>query len=132
MTPSGEEKKIDADKVRDTVSAGEAFYRWAKRELPATIGPELYLPIVREVNKVVSEEHECLRSRLTYLERQNEELRKDRDDYADKRLLDFMRWLSGDDSKLSILYGEQEDRFCSNDRDYTPEQVLQLFKQQNP
>jgi hypothetical protein len=41
--------------------------------------------------------------------------------------IELLEWLSSEKSKYGILYGEQTERFCCNDRDYTSKEIFDLF-----
>lgn len=48
---------------------------------------------------------------------------KDVDNFA----INFVEWITREDSEFAILYGDA-DRFCTNKRSYSSEQVLRKFK----
>lgn len=41
--------------------------------------------------------------------------------------INFVEWITREESEFAILYGEA-DRFCTNKRSYSTEQVLRKFK----
>lgn len=49
---------------------------------------------------------------------------------ADEYAADFAEWLTNGKSKYSIMYGNQEKRFSTFDEDYTPKELLEIFKKE--
>lgn len=47
----------------------------------------------------------------------------------DRFAIEVLKFISSENTPVSIMYGDQEHRFATNDEDLTPEQLLQLFKQ---
>jgi hypothetical protein len=49
--------------------------------------------------------------------------------YSEKDLKDLLDWLTNEKSEFSIMYGNQDKRFSSNDKDYTIDEFLEIYKQ---
>ena len=49
---------------------------------------------------------------------------------ADEYAADFAEWLTNGKAKYSIMYGNQEKRFSTFDEDYTPKELLEIFKKE--
>jgi hypothetical protein len=41
----------------------------------------------------------------------------------------FLNWFTSEHSPVAILYGEQAERFASNERDYTIDELFEYWKQ---
>jgi phenylalanyl-tRNA synthetase alpha subunit len=50
--------------------------------------------------------------------------------YNEKDLKDLLEWLTNEKSEFSIMYGNQDERFSSNDNDYTIDEILEIYKNQ--
>jgi hypothetical protein len=46
-----------------------------------------------------------------------------------QQIIDILDWLTNDKSEFSIMYGNQEKRFASKDKDYTINEILEIYKQ---
>jgi hypothetical protein len=46
-------------------------------------------------------------------------------------LIDFATWITSEDCPYSILYGSQEHRFADEDREYTVEEMIEIFRNRN-
>jgi hypothetical protein len=44
--------------------------------------------------------------------------------------IDFLEWLTNEKSKYAIMYGNQDKRFSTFENDYTPKELLQLYKKE--
>jgi hypothetical protein len=44
--------------------------------------------------------------------------------------IDFLEWLTNEKSKYAIMYGNQDKRFSTFEKDYTPKELLQLYKKE--
>jgi hypothetical protein len=44
--------------------------------------------------------------------------------------IDFLDWLTNEKSKYAIMYGDQDKRFSTFENDYTPKELLQLYKKE--
>jgi hypothetical protein len=44
--------------------------------------------------------------------------------------IDFLEWLTNEKSKYAIMYGDQDKRFSTFEKDYTPKELLQLYKKE--
>ena len=47
---------------------------------------------------------------------------------ADAYVNEVLDWLTNDKSDFSIMYGNQEKRFASNEKDYTIKEFLETYK----
>ena len=47
---------------------------------------------------------------------------------ADAYVVEVLEWLTNDKSDFSIMYGNQEKRFASNDKDFTIKELLETYK----
>lgn len=47
---------------------------------------------------------------------------------ADDYVIEVLEWLTKEESKFSIMYGNQEKRFSTIEEDYTAKELLQIFK----
>jgi hypothetical protein len=45
-----------------------------------------------------------------------------------QQIIDILDWLTNEKSKFSIMYGNQDKRFASNDKDYTIDEILEIFE----
>ena len=45
-----------------------------------------------------------------------------------KKVVEFLEWLTNEKSEYSIMYGNQDKRFASNNKDYTIDEILEIFK----
>ena len=45
-----------------------------------------------------------------------------------QQIIDILDWLTNDKSEFSIMYGNQDKRFASNDKDYTIDEFLEIFE----
>lgn len=43
----------------------------------------------------------------------------------------FIKWVTSEKSKYAVMYGDQEDRFADDEREYTVEQLYELYQQNN-
>jgi hypothetical protein len=43
----------------------------------------------------------------------------------------FAEWITTEKSKYSILYGNQEKRFATFKKDYTPKELLEIYKKES-
>jgi hypothetical protein len=46
-----------------------------------------------------------------------------------QEIIDILEWLTNDKSEFSIMYGDQDKRFSSNDKDYTIDEIIEIYKQ---
>jgi hypothetical protein len=44
-------------------------------------------------------------------------------------VVDVLEWLTSEKSEFSIMYGNQDKRFASNDKDYTIDEILEIHKE---
>jgi hypothetical protein len=44
--------------------------------------------------------------------------------------IDFLDWLTNEKSKYAIMYGDQDKRFSTFENDYTPKELLQLYRKE--
>jgi spore coat polysaccharide biosynthesis predicted glycosyltransferase SpsG len=42
---------------------------------------------------------------------------------------EVLEWLTNEKSEFSIMYGNQDKRFSSNDKDYTIDEIIEIYKQ---
>jgi hypothetical protein len=42
-------------------------------------------------------------------------------------VFEFIKWFTGKDSPVSILYGDQPERFATTEKDYTIEELFQYW-----
>jgi hypothetical protein len=47
-----------------------------------------------------------------------------------QNIIDILEFLTNEKSEFSIMYGNQEKRFASNDKDYTIDEILEIYKKQ--
>ena len=47
---------------------------------------------------------------------------------AENYVKEVLDWLTNEKSEFSIMYGNQEKRFASNNKDYTIEEILETYK----
>lgn len=47
---------------------------------------------------------------------------------AENYVNEVLDWLTNDKSEFSIMYGNQEKRFATNDKDFTIKEFLEIFK----
>jgi hypothetical protein len=52
------------------------------------------------------------------------------EEIADNHAIEFAEWLTNEKSKYSIMYGNQEKRFSNFEEDYTPKELLQIYKKE--
>jgi hypothetical protein len=67
--------------------------------------------------------------RLQYIDEKNNCINlceKIADDFA----IGFAEWITSEKSKYSILYGNQEKRFATFEEDYTPKELLEIYKKE--
>jgi hypothetical protein len=50
---------------------------------------------------------------------------------ADEFAIGFAEWLTNEKSEYSILYGNQEKRFATFEEDYTPKELLEIYKKKS-
>jgi hypothetical protein len=50
---------------------------------------------------------------------------------ADDFAIGFAKWITSEKSKYSILYGNQEKRFATFEKDYTPKELLEIYKKES-
>ena len=43
-------------------------------------------------------------------------------------IIEFVEWLTCEDSPYAVMYGNQKDRFADNKRDYTVKELLKIYK----
>lgn len=43
--------------------------------------------------------------------------------------VNILKWLTSHDSEISIMYGNQRQRFADNDREYTPHELIKLYEE---
>jgi hypothetical protein len=43
-------------------------------------------------------------------------------------VFEFIEWFTGKDSPVSILYGDQPERFATTEKDYTIEELFQYWR----
>jgi hypothetical protein len=48
-------------------------------------------------------------------------------EYAKQQVVSVLKWVTDEKSPFAIMYGDQEQRFADNEREYTPEEVYSLF-----
>ena len=44
-------------------------------------------------------------------------------------VVDVLDWLTNEKSEFSIMYGNQDKRFSCNDKDYTIDEILEIYKE---
>lgn len=44
-------------------------------------------------------------------------------------IIEFVEWLTHEDSPYSVMYGNQLDRFADNEREYTIKELLKIYKE---
>ena len=49
--------------------------------------------------------------------------------HADEKIVEVLKWLTSEDAKFSIMYGSQDERFADEEKEYTPEELLTIYKQ---
>ncbi len=49
---------------------------------------------------------------------------------ADEFSIDFLEWLTNEKSKYSIMYGNQDKRFATFEKDYTSKELLEIYKKE--
>ena len=62
-----------------------------------------------------------LRERVEHLKNEAKEL-------ENQNIIDILDWLTNEKSEFSIMYGNQEKRFASNDKDFTIKEILEIYK----
>jgi metallophosphoesterase superfamily enzyme len=45
-----------------------------------------------------------------------------------QKVIEFLDWLTNEKSEFSIMYGNQDKRFSSNDKDYTINEIIEIFE----
>jgi hypothetical protein len=45
-------------------------------------------------------------------------------------VVEVLDWLTNEKSDFSIMYGNQNERFSSNDKDYTIDEIIEIYKNQ--
>jgi hypothetical protein len=45
-------------------------------------------------------------------------------------VVEVLDWLTNEKSEFSVMYGNQEKRFSSNDKDYTIDEIIEIYKNQ--
>jgi hypothetical protein len=43
-------------------------------------------------------------------------------------VVEVLEWLTNEKCEFSIMYGNQDERFASHDKDYTINEILEIFK----
>jgi hypothetical protein len=49
----------------------------------------------------------------------------------DEFAIGFAKWITSEKSKYSILYGNQEKRFATFEKDYTAKELLEIYKKES-
>ncbi len=49
----------------------------------------------------------------------------------DEFAIGFAEWITSEKSKYSILYGNQEKRFATFEKDYTAKELLEIYKKES-
>ena len=49
---------------------------------------------------------------------------------AEEFTIGFAEWLTNEKSEYAILYGNQEKRFATFEEDYTPKELLEIYKKE--
>ena len=44
-------------------------------------------------------------------------------------VIEVLDWLTNEKCEFSIMYGNQDKRFSSNDKDYTIDEIIEIYKQ---
>ena len=57
-----------------------------------------------------------------------EETKEQCAEIAENYVKEVLDWLTNEKSEFSIMYGNQEKRFASNNKDYTIEEILETYK----
>ena len=47
---------------------------------------------------------------------------------AENYVIEVLEWLTNEKSEYSINYGNQEERFATNDKDFTIKEILEIYK----
>jgi hypothetical protein len=55
---------------------------------------------------------------------------KECEDIADNFAIGFAKWITNEKSEYAILYGNQEKRFATFEKDYTPKELLEIYKKE--
>ena len=45
-----------------------------------------------------------------------------------QKVIEVLDWLTNEKSEFSIMYGNQDKRFASNDKDYTIDEIIEIFE----
>ena len=61
------------------------------------------------------------------LEQAKEMEKQQQDEFA----IGFAKWITTEKSKYSILYGNQEKRFATFEKDYTAKELLEIYKKES-
>ena len=72
------------------------------------------------------DDSECLRIRFENIDKVIDSQEKIADEFA----IGFAEWITSEKSKYSILYGNQEKRFATFEEDYTPKELLEIYKKE--
>ena len=48
-------------------------------------------------------------------------------EYSKKRMIEFVKWLTKGDAKYAIFYGAKKHRFTDGKKDYTIEDMYEIF-----
>jgi hypothetical protein len=65
---------------------------------------------------------------ITFTIKQAKEMEKQQQDEFG---IGFAEWITTEKSKYSILYGNQEKRFATFEKDYTSKELLEIYKKEN-
>jgi hypothetical protein len=49
----------------------------------------------------------------------------------DEFAIGFAKWITSEKSEYSILYGNQEKRFATFEKDYTSKELLEIYKKES-
>ena len=50
---------------------------------------------------------------------------------ADEFAIGFAKWITSEESEYAILYGNQEKRFATFEKDYTSKELLEIYKKES-
>jgi hypothetical protein len=45
-----------------------------------------------------------------------------------QKVIEVLEWLTNEKSEFSIMYGNQDKRFSCNDKDYTIDEIIEIFE----
>lgn len=51
--------------------------------------------------------------------------------FSEEDMIEFVNWLTKEDSPYAVMYGNQSERFATDNEDFTIKELLQIWKEQH-